>query len=97
MRLVHAVLAGLVVGGAVGWWWLGHPGYETSQQRQERAAAQAEAAEPKVYRWRDAQGVLHITDQPPKGRKYEQVDLREEVNVIPMSESAPAEGEAAAK
>ena len=97
MRLVHAVLAGLVVGGAVGWWWLGHPGYETSQQRQERAAAQAEATEPKVYRWRDAQGVLHITDQPPKGRKYEEVKLREDVNVIPMSEPTPPEGEPAAK
>ena len=95
--MVHAVLAGLVVGGAVGWWLLGHPGYETSQQRQERAAAQAEAAEPKVYRWRDAQGVLHITDQPPKGRQYEKVDLREEVNVIPMSEPAPPEGETTAK
>ena len=97
MRLIHAVLAGLVVGGAVGWWWLGHPGYETSQQRQERAAAQAEAAEPKVYRWRDAQGVLHITDQPPKGRKYEAVKLREDVNVIPLSEPTPQEGEPAAK
>ena len=95
MRLVHAVLAGLVVGGAVGWWWLGHPGYETSRQHQERAAAQAEAAEPKVYRWRDAQGVLHITDQPPKGRQYEKVDLREEVNVIPMSEPTPPAGEPA--
>ena len=96
MRLIHAVLAGLVVGGAVGWWLLGHPGYETSQQRQQRAAVQAEAAEPKVYRWRDAQGVLHSTDQPPKGRKYEKVDLQEDVNVIPMSDPAPAEGEAAA-
>ena len=95
MRLIHAVLAGLVVGGAVGWWWLGHPGYETSRQHQERAAAQAEAAEPKVYRWRDAQGVLHITDQPPKGRQYEKVDLREEVNVIPMSEPTPPAGEPA--
>ena len=40
MRLVHAVLAGLLIGGAVGWWWLGHPGYETTQQRQERAVTQ---------------------------------------------------------
>ena len=97
MRLLHAVVAGLVVGGAVGWWWLGHPGYETSQQRQEGAAVRAEAAKPKVYRWRDAQGVLHITDQPPTGRNYEKVDLREDVNVIPMSEPAPAQGQAAEK
>ena len=93
MRLVHALLAGVVAGGAAGWWWLGHPGYETTQQRQQRAAAQAEAAEPKVYRWRDAQGVLHISDTPPTGRKYEKVELREDVNVIPMSEPAPATDE----
>ena len=97
MRLVHAVLAGVVLGGAVGWWWLGHPGYETSEQRQQRAAAQAEAAEPKVYRWRDAQGVLHISDTPPKGRKFEKVELREDVNVIPMSEPDPATAESGEK
>ena len=27
-----------------------------------------------LYRWRDAHGVLQITEQPPKGRKYERID-----------------------
>ncbi len=27
-----------------------------------------------LYRWRDAHGVLQITEQPPKGRKYQRVD-----------------------
>ena len=27
-----------------------------------------------LYRWRDEAGVLHVTDQPPAGRKYEKVD-----------------------
>jgi hypothetical protein len=38
--------------------------------------------------------VLQLTDQPPQGRKYERVKMREDVNVIPMatdaSTSAPA-------
>jgi hypothetical protein len=89
MRLLHAVIAGLALGAGIGWWALGHPGYQSAAQRSARAEAARAAAEPKVYRWRDANGVLQITDQPPKGRKYEEVPLREDVNVIPMSPAAP--------
>lgn len=60
---------------AAAWWW-----FTTEMPRREReraraaevARAQAEQAS-SLYRWRDADGVLHITDQPPKGRKYERV------------------------
>jgi hypothetical protein len=92
MKLAHAVVAGLALGGLGGWWWQGHPGYETGEQRMQRAAAAQAAAEPKLYRWRDAHGVLQITDQPPTGRKFERVRLQEDVNVVPMSEPAPAAG-----
>ena len=85
MRVAHAVIAGLLLGAGVGWWVLGHPGYETGAQEQARMQAARAAAEPKIYRWRDANGVLQITDQPPSGRKFEQVPLDEDVNVIPMS------------
>ncbi|HEV8693033.1 MAG TPA: DUF4124 domain-containing protein, partial [Lysobacter sp.] len=43
-------------------------------EQERKAAAQAEAARPVLYRWRDAHGVLQITERPPKGRKYERVD-----------------------
>jgi len=89
MRVAHAVLAGLVLGGGAGWWLLGHPGYESAEQKMARVEAARAAAEPKLYRWRDANGVLQLTDQPPKGRKYEVVKMQEDVNVIPMSEPAP--------
>ena len=97
MRLAHALLGAVVLGGGAGWWALGHPGYETQAQLQARAQAERKAAEPKIYRWRDAAGVLQLTDRPPPaGRKYEQVSLREEVNVVPMSppaaeQAAPAQ------
>ena len=77
---------------ALAWWTFGHPGYETREQRMARVEAQEQAAEearPKLYRWRDRNGNLQLTDTPPKGRKYELVDLQahENENVIPMSEA----------
>jgi hypothetical protein len=92
MRLSHAVIAGLVLGGGAGWWAIGHPGYETAEQQTARVEAQQaarKAEEPKIYRWRDGNGVLHITDKPPSGRKYELIEPREDINVIPMSVPEP--------
>ena len=91
MKAGHWFIALLAVA-AVVWWTLGHPGYETAVQREARVQAETEAVEaakPKLYRWRDAQGRLQLTDQPPRGRKYETVDLeaQEDINVIPMSEA----------
>jgi len=44
------------------------------QERADHAAAEIAAdAVPVLYRWRDANGVLQITEEPPKGRKYERV------------------------
>jgi hypothetical protein len=33
-------------------------------------------AVPSLYRWRDAAGVVQVTDQPPKGRKYQRIPKR---------------------
>lgn len=58
-------------------WWTTREAPEQArarQQRAERAAAElAEDARPVLYRWRDAQGVLQLTDEPPQGRKYERI------------------------
>ena len=91
MKAAHWFTALLALA-IVAWWALGHPGYETGGQRAARIEAEqqaVEAAKPKLYRWRDASGVLQLTDTPPKGRKYKVVDLeaQENVNVIPMSEA----------
>ncbi|MEO8161438.1 MAG: hypothetical protein ABI588_08450 [Arenimonas sp.] len=99
MKLAHALVALLAIA-AVGWWAAGHPGYETGEQAQARAAAQAqaiEAAKPKLYRWHDAKGALQITDTPPAGRKYELVDVEAtaaKLSEVPMS--APPDPEQAA-
>jgi len=93
IRLGWAIVAGLALGGAIGWWQLGHPGWETMDQKlaaadkADAAAKKTKAvAEPSLYRWHDANGVLQITDKPPKGRHYEKVKIRDDQNIIPMSE-----------
>ena len=59
--------------------------------RVEAAQKAQEAAKPRLYRWRDDSGALQLTDQPPKGRNYQEVDLQKDadVNVIPMSPPPP--------
>jgi hypothetical protein len=57
------------------WWWYTR---EMPRRERERAAAaqvamaQAERAS-SLYRWRDANGTLQITEEPPRGRKYERI------------------------
>ncbi|MCL6619982.1 DUF4124 domain-containing protein [Thermomonas hydrothermalis] len=60
---------------AAAWWW-----FTTEMPRRERereAAAEAAAIQAaranSLYRWRDEDGHLHVSDSPPKGRRYERI------------------------
>jgi hypothetical protein len=78
MRLAWAIIGGIALGGGLAWW-LSRDTPEQARAKHERAAraaaANAEDARPVLYRWRDANGVLQITEEPPKGRKYEKIDM----------------------
>jgi uncharacterized protein HemX len=77
VKAAWAVAAGLALGIGVAWWLARDTPQqaEAKQRRAEHAAAAAAAdARPALYRWHDANGVLQITEQPPKGRKYERID-----------------------
>ena len=77
MKVAWAVAAGLALGIGVAWWMARDTPQlaEARQRRAEHAAAAAAAdARPALYRWHDANGVLQVTEQPPKGRKYERID-----------------------
>jgi len=79
MRLAWALIAGLALGIGVAWWWSRDTPEETALKRgraERAAAANAEDARPVLYRWTDADGVVQLTDQPPKGRKYKKIDMR---------------------
>jgi hypothetical protein len=61
---------------ALAWWSTREtPEHRRAKQlRAERATAElAEDARPVLYRWRDAKGVLQLTDEPPADRKYERI------------------------
>lgn len=40
---------------------------------------------PPLYKWRDAQGRLHVTDAPPADRPYETVRYDPKANVVPSN------------
>lgn len=75
-QAVLAIGAGLLVGALIAWWQL-RDDPKAAQAKQARAeqaaAAQAADAVPSLYRWRDANGVLQISEQPPKGQPYERI------------------------
>jgi hypothetical protein len=80
MRLTWAIVAGLAVGVALAWWLSREPpeAAEAKQARAEQAAAaNAEDTRPVLYRWTDAAGVVHVTQEPPpRGHRYEKVDVQ---------------------
>ena len=72
------LLLGLALVGGLAWWAArDRPSTaetEARRQRAHRAAAElAEDARPPLYRWRDADGVLHVSDTPPKRGRYERI------------------------
>jgi hypothetical protein len=68
-------LALATVLGVTAWWWFSREMPRREQERTIAAAAAARAAERanSLYRWRDANGVLQVTEQPPQGRPYERI------------------------
>ena len=61
--------------GVAAWWWFTSEMPRRERERAAAAQAAARAAEraDALYRWRDAQGNLHVDQQPPKGVKYERI------------------------
>ena len=38
----------------------------------------------RVYKWRDAKGTVHITDEPPsEGTEFEKLEYQNDANVVP--------------
>ena len=74
MKHIGVLLVAIALGVAA-WWW-----FTSEMPRREHArakAAQVATTEAEransLYRWRDANGTLQVTDTPPSGRKYERI------------------------
>lgn len=88
MRLSWAIVAGLAIGGGLGWWWLKQDRATAAPAPVQAAApTAAESAGPRLYRWRDAAGTLQVSDVPPADRPYEEVKIRSDQNIVPLSET----------
>lgn len=90
MRLGWAIVIG-VLGGAAIAVWLSPAGsrwnpFSTHTPSATEVASPAGPGDPPVlYRWRDAQGIVHVAQQPPAdGQAYERVDIPQERNIIPL-------------
>ena len=76
MRLLGAILAGLLLGAGIYWWQAREAEQSARQQARSTACArQPHRCDPPgtLYRWRAA-GVLQVTDTPPRGRRYDRID-----------------------
>lgn len=75
MRAWLAVIIGLALGGGLAWWLTHEREHPAGHRRPDspRSGAQVDTR-PALYRWRDDAGVLQITEQPPKGRRYERIE-----------------------
>ncbi|MDQ3159940.1 MAG: DUF4124 domain-containing protein, partial [Pseudomonadota bacterium] len=69
MRQLGLLLVAVAFGVAA-WWWFTSEMPRRHQEREKAAqVANAEAERTNtLYRWRDANGTLQVTDTPPSGR-----------------------------
>ena len=84
MRLGWALLLGVLGGVAIAWWLARNTPAEAraKQARAEHAtAAAAQAARPVLYRWRDDGGTVHVTQAPPKGRRFERIAIQPQAGI----------------
>lgn len=76
MRLAWAIVLGVAIA-ALLVWWLGREQATTPMPGDVPATNPSPPEAPRrvLYRWRDAAGVVQVTDTPPSGRKYETLDV----------------------
>jgi hypothetical protein len=86
VRGIWAIAAGLALGVGLAWWLRGDQDRRADPDARARAQkarqAQHEDALKPLYRWRDGNGQLQVTDTPPPpGRPYERLALEPEPGI----------------
>lgn len=71
MKQLGLVLLAVALAAAAWWWFtMEMPRRERVRAAQAEAAARAAERADSLYRWHDAAGTLHVTEEPPAGRPY---------------------------
>lgn len=83
--LLGMLTALALLAGAAAWVWHYQP--ERLPQEWRRANPNSDDYMPALYRWRDAEGRVQLTDRPPPDRPYETVRVDPEQNRIPAGQS----------
>jgi hypothetical protein len=79
----------LLAGGAFAWW---HFAPDTLPDAVRRSLPVSARANPVLYKWKDAQGQVHVTDAPPSDRPYEKLHYDPRTNVVPSVVPPPPPG-----
>ncbi|MBB5208666.1 DUF4124 domain-containing protein [Chiayiivirga flava] len=79
--LLGILCALALAGGAAAYVWYRAPEWLPHDWRRDNPRSRDYA--PAVYRWRDADGVLQLTDTPPTDRPYDTVRVDPDTNIVP--------------
>lgn len=72
---------------AAGCWWYFAP--DSLPGLLQAHVPRSPNATPRLYKWRDAKGGLHVTDTPPTDRPYETLKYNPNTNVVPSVVPTP--------
>jgi len=89
LKVFWAIVCGALLALAYAWWTGTLPGRHPPRASASAASAEKNKAAPALYRWRNDQGVLQLSNHPPKGRPFERVRIRDDQNVIRANAPAP--------
>jgi hypothetical protein len=77
---VIALIVLAIAAGAAAWWYFSPDTLPTVVKQQLPVSAKSN---PTLYRWRDAQGGVHVTDVAPTDRPFETLHYDPKTNVVP--------------
>lgn len=87
----------LLAAAAGAWWYFAPHTLPVSVRHAVPVSPKAQDAAPVLYKWRDANGRLNVTDVPPGDRAYQTVRYDPNTNVVPgyrRPENAPGSTDA---
>lgn len=84
LRFLLGLLCGVgLVAAAAGYLWRYSPESLPAEWRRDNRHSRDYA--PVVYRWKDGQGVVQLTDRPPPDLPYQTVRIDPKQNIVPTT------------